>query len=457
VLTESEIVTFAELFRLVTALSKELQQQGIGPGAGVALQAPNGLAFIVGLMSLARCEAVVMPIPAGLTEQELEELRSDIPVEALLRIGSGAMPPALSHYPLSFDFSLLRFTELGLARRPFVSHVPDAALIRPTSGTTGKSKGVVLSHRSVLERLDATQQNLALTPGDRIIWVLPMAYHFISSLLLYLKVGAGIVIARDHLATSISEAAHRHGGTVLFGSPSIYASLAELPPQLTLPHFRHPISTSGALSSQISARFRARHGFSPRQVFGIIEVGLPLGHLAELAAPAGALGYALPPYEIEITDDLGQACPPGTPGNLWVKGPGMFDAYLFPAQRRDEVTRDGFFSTGDLAIKHSDGSYEIAGRKKASINYAGVKVFPEEVEEVVKQFAGIKQCRVYGEPHAQLGEIVVCDIELLAGASLVEPELRRHCRKLLSTQKIPQQFRVTTAIPLTHSGKVRRW
>ena len=460
ILSDSEVISFSELQSRVLTLAHAFTSQGIGKGAGVGLQAPNGSGFIVGLLALLHCGAVVMPIPAGLTEDELRDLHAEIPVEALVKLGESKSqaPPFMAVLcSLPFEFSLLRLSAASAARRPFVPHVPNAALIRPTSGTTGKSKGVVFSHQSVLERLEATQQNLRLTPDDRIVWVLPMAYHFISSILLYLKAGAGIVIARDHLATSISGAASTHGGTILFGSPSIFASLADLPPEYPLPRFRLPLSTSGALAPHIAARFCARHGYLPRQIFGIIEVGLPLGQLDETSAPLGSLGYQLAPYDVKIVDDSGNENPAGSQGNLLVRGPGMFDAYLSPPQRREEIVLDGFFSTGDLAVRHPDGSFQIVGRKKSSINFAGVKVFPEEVENILNLFPAVLQSRVHGIEHAQLGEIVCCDIVLKAGAATTEGELRRYCRKHLSTQKIPQQFRFVTEIAMTGSGKIRRW
>ena len=134
----------------------------------------------------------------------------------------------------------------------------------------------------------------------------------------------------------------------------------------------------------------------------------------------------------------------------------MFDGYLSPPTRREEVLKEGWFITGDLASMTIDGLVEIKGRTKNVINVLGNKVFPSEVEEVINQFQGIVESKVYGEKHVLMGEIVSADVMVETKASFDPEQLIQHCRQVLSPFKIPQRIHVVDHIEMTPSGKIRR-
>jgi acyl-coenzyme A synthetase/AMP-(fatty) acid ligase len=358
------------------------------------------------------------------------------------------------------DFSLggvaFSYRQIDSSGRRFAPHVPDAVFVRPTSGTTGKSKGVVFSHGTVEERITIAQKTLQLTPEDSVIWVLPMAYHFVVSIVLYIKTGTRIVVCKDHLADTVLEAAEKHAGTVLYAAPTHYTLLAHDSSGRKLPDLRWAICTSGGIAPSAAHRFENRYQVPLRQVYGIIEVGLPIGNLQNPPAPVESIGKPLEGFEVVLFDENGDLCPPGAVGELAVRGPGMFDAYLHPAADRDSKLEDGWFLTGDLAAFDGDGTVRIAGRKKSVIIVAGNKVFPEEVEHALNEHPEIEVSRVYSDSHPFVGEVVSAEVVLSSDDSLSADEIRKYCRGRLSSFKTPQNIRFVHSVTMTGSGKVVR-
>jgi acyl-coenzyme A synthetase/AMP-(fatty) acid ligase len=221
-------------------------------------------------------------------------------------------------------------------------------------------------------------------------------------------------------------------------------------------NMKRVISTSTAIPVQYAHSFKARYGLDVQQAFGIIEVGLPLINTKSADEHPDAIGHALPDYTVEILDNDFTILPPATIGKLAVKGPGMFDAYLSPPQLREEILQQGWFITGDLASKSSDGLLKIEGREKSMINVSGNKVFPEEVEAVLKEHAAIKEARVFSAKHALTGEIVSAEVVLNSNEKITVEELLAHCRKKLSPFKVPQTITFATELTMTATGKVKR-
>ncbi len=151
-----------------------------------------------------------------------------------------------------------------------------------------------------------------------------------------------------------------------------------------------------------------------------------------------------------------EVLPANSVGKLAIQGPGMFDAYLSPAQLRKDVLINNYFLTGDLATKNEDGLITVCGREKSMINVSGNKVFPEEVEQVLLSHTFIKACKVSGTVHPLLGEIVQAEVVLFAGQSIEKEALLDFCRMRLSTYKVPQQLYFVADFEMTGSGKVKR-
>ena len=171
----------------------------------------------------------------------------------------------------------------------------------------------------------------------------------------------------------------------------------------------------------------------------------------------GSVGRPLPDYDVAILDDGLRPLPPGASGQLGIRGPGMFAAYLSPPRLLRDVLRNGWFLTGDVARQDAEGLVTIVGRMKAMINVAGNKVFPEEVEEVLLRHPRVAAARVSARAHPQVGEVVHADVVLEGpGEAVPTEELRSFCRRRLSSYKVPHSVALVSAIPETASGKVRR-
>ena len=202
-------------------------------------------------------------------------------------------------------------------------------------------------------------------------------------------------------------------------------------------------------------RFESVYGVPVGQAYGIIEAGLPCINLGTEGLPAASVGRPVPGYAVSIFSDDGTSLRPETLGEIGVRGDGLFSAYYSPWRLREQVERDGWFLTGDLGFLDRSGALHLKGRKKALILVAGLKFFPEEVEDCINQFPGIKESRVFGRPHARMGEVPCAEVVVdRAGCDL--DALRSHCARALSSYKVPLEFTVVDAVPRTPSGKIRR-
>jgi long-chain acyl-CoA synthetase len=331
----------------------------------------------------------------------------------------------------------------------------DPACIRFTSGTTGQSKGVLIGHQAIRERIDGAQQVLQLTEQDTIIWVLPMAYHFVVSLILYVREGAHIAVTGSLDASEILPVIAQEHGTVLYASPVHLKLLASAN---TMEHnttsLRTVISTTTAISAEVCRKFEENFRIPVTQAYGIIEIGLPLINTDVAHSSPDSVGKAVKGYCATILDEQGQPLPYGTAGNLALRGPGMCAGYLNPVRPLDEVLENGWFMTGDFAIQDDLGHIHVVGRKKSVINVGGNKVFPEEVEFVLENHPLVTQARVYSSVHPLIGELVAAEV-ILSHPCEIE-ELIQHCRGQLTAFKIPQRIHIVDEIAHTGSGKIKR-
>jgi len=262
------------------------------------------------------------------------------------------------------------------------------------------------------------------------------------------------------LARPVLEFAARERATVSYASPFHYSLLAKDASAIGL-DLRLAISTAEGLRAEIAADFRSRFGIALAQALGIIEVGLPVLNAAEAESKPTALGRPLPGYDVWLRDDEGKpvlgAGSPERTGEICIRGPGLFDAYLSPwTPSAPLLARDGF-RTGDQGYFDADGALFLAGRRHNRINLAGMKFFSEEVEEVIARHSGVRECRVFAREHAQLGEIPVAEIVPEDPAHAPgRAELIAACRAALPAYKVPREFRIVEALARTATGKVQR-
>ena len=422
-----EEVTYAALIERAEAAALRL---GKLRAARVALDCPNGVAHVVLALAIVRAGKCLVPLASELAPPERERILHETGVGAVVDADGSVRETLVA---AEFDEAALE------ALNP--------AFIRFSSGTTGTSKGVVISHETLLARITAANRGLRITPADRIVWTLPMAHHFAVSIMLYLHAGATTVIVNSHLAADLLTAGRRHGGTVLYGAPFHHALLAADPSGLPWPSLRLAVSVAAGLPTKTARFFDERFGVPLSQGLGIIEVGLPLLNLHSAREKPASVGRPLPDFRAEVRAG----------GELYVQGPGTFDAYLRPWRRREEVLEDGWFRTGDLAEVDADGDFTLLGRSHSVINVGGLKCFPEEIEAVLNETPGVAAARAYGKPNARFGAVPAAEIEAVDPARPPDgARLATRCRQRLAAYKVPVQFTVVERIARTASGKIRR-
>jgi len=294
-----------------------------------------------------------------------------------------------------------------------------------------------------------------------VMWLLPMAHHFVVSILLYLRYGATILLPAGTLAGPVLEFAARERATVLYASPHHYRMLAKDRSGLRLDSVRLAVSTAEGLRAEIAAAFAERFGIPLVQALGIIEVGIPVLNAASAATKPLALGRPLPGFEIWLRDSDGRpVAGPTSPertGEICIRGPGLFDAYLDPWLPAARILEPDGFRTGDQGWFDADGDLTLAGRRASRISMAGMKFFGEEIEAVLALHPGVRESRVFAREHPQLGEIPVAEIVAVDPAAPPSRQaLGAHCRAGLPGYKVPREFRVVDALPRTETGKLAR-
>jgi long-chain acyl-CoA synthetase len=442
-------ISYADLVRLFEQGAERIRRAGVSPGDRVGLVARQGAGFIEAALGVLAADACMVPIPDDTRGAVLDEFVARAHLHHLMLEDEEFVPRAISPVvPVDgnddADFRALR-----------------PAYLRFTSGTTSERKGVILGHDAIEARLAAANRALAIGPGDRILWLLPMAHHFVVSILLYLRYGATVLLPASSLARTVLDFCQRAAPTVLYASPHHFNLLAKDASEVGLPDVRLAISTAEGLRGDIAERFRVRFGIPLGQALGIIEVGLPVVNASRTEAKPEALGRPLPDFDVWLRDEEGKPVTgptdPAHCGEICIRGPGLFDAYLEPWSPAFELLEPDGFRTGDQGWFDAEGDLHLAGRRKNRINMAGMKFFSEEVETVLDGHPAIARSRVFARRHDHLGEIPVAEIVLEDPA--LEPsrkELTAHCRERLPSYKIPRAFQVVDELALTETGKVAR-
>lgn len=434
--------TYGALAAEMEQVATTLRRHGVTPGTRVALVGSSSFAYVGVAFGILAAGGCLVPIAGNLRDAEREQILSTLTVNATLRVPEDGTP---------WTFAWIDRGRTG----PEGFSALDPAFIRFSSGTTADAKGVVLSHATTLARIAAADAVLRFTPDDRVLWTLPLAYHFAVTIPAYLRAGAHILLCPESHPKRMAAALVGERATVLYGSPlqlERLAAVAEPAPALRL-----ALSTAAPLPPATAARFEATVGVPLGQAYGIIEAGLPcLNRRDDPAIAADSVGRPVPGYAVAIFGSDGAPVPVGERGEVGVRGPGLFDAYYAPWRPQAAVVRDGWFLTGDVGSLDVAGALTLHGRLKATIVIAGLKVFPEEIETVLVACPGIAEARVFGRAHPRLGELPHAEVVLAPGTSFDRDAVTAHCARQLSPYKIPVELTVVAAIPKTASGKILR-
>jgi long-chain acyl-CoA synthetase len=448
-LDENRKVCYRELFSAIDGVAVELHAAGVTRGSRVVFYCQDSMDDIIGSLAILSLSAILIPVHPSSGTQELNELydrigadflfyeRALCPVQNGTIVGKGIF--------LDKDFGLCPMTN----KVPFTQEMTELnlAFIRFSSGTTSLSKGVLLSHETIIDRITAANRGMQITSNDTILWVLSMSYHFVVSILLFLREGATICLCYDNFPKSLENALSRDIGTFCYASPYHYSCLieSEQVSSSALQNIRMAISTAVKLPVEIEKRFLEKFGFGLTEAYGIIEVGLPFIN-DKPGQKFSSVGRLLPDYEFELRNRDQDGI-----GEIFIRGPGMFDGYASPWYRREA---NSWFDAGDLGRLDSEGYLYIVGRKKNVINFAGMKVYPYEVEMVLARHPAVKEVLVYGRPHPRYNQLPCAKVVLEKKADV--NELQSFCMLHLSTYKVPKCIEIVSSLPKTRSGKISR-
>jgi len=333
----------------------------------------------------------------------------------------------------------------------------DLAALLYTSGTTGRSKGAMLSHKNLLSNAESLTDLWQITSEDRLIHALPIfhTHGLFVALNTSLLAGAQVrFMAAFDVDTVIAEIP---SSTLLMGVPTFYTRLlgdTRLNSELAK-NMRLFVSGSAPLLAETHTEFEDRTGHRILERYGMTETNMITSNPYDGERLAGTVGYALPGTEVEITD-RGKPVAPGEIGMIEVRGDNVFQGYRnMPEKTAEELRENGFFITGDLGVKSEDGRISIVGRQKDLIISGGYNIYPKEIEDVINDIDGVLESAVFGVAHPDFGESVLAAVVLEdpmlsaeAIATSVEPNLARF--------KHPRRYIITEVLPRNTMGKVQK-
>src|SRR5256712_2120789 len=401
-------LSYGQLARETQRVAALLKTEGVERGQRMGLLAPTDLASVPAAFGLLAGGACMVPLASNLTPAETAEIVRDVQLNGCLAWPKADVLPGASGAVVQGgecdNFTFRWLDRDAEARAEFDSLNP--GFIRFTSGTTARSKGVVLSHEATAARVEAADRVLAFSEEDRILWVLPLAYHFAVTIVAYVRAGTHILMCPDTLPRAMVDAVQRLKPSVLYAAPLHFERMANLGPSEPLTSIRVILSTAAPISPAVMDRFESVYGVPIGQAYGIIEAGLPCINLGTEGLPATSVGRPVPGYEVAVLSDDGKRLDaPEELGEIAVRGDGLFSAYYSPWQLREQITRDGWFLTGDLGWVDQAGALHLKGRKKTVMFVAGLKFFPGEGGGCINQFGGIKETPGFGPPPAPGGGV----------------------------------------------------
>ena len=449
--------SYSRLFDAVNSASAELKSFGIRPAHRVAFLCGDSIDYIVVSLAVLSLRAVIVPVSASLSMDELEPVLERIDINFLVFDKSAYFRDNSDRIFNTgfFEKDFFLYHREAKEELPKDYYELNPAFIRFSSGTTGTSKGILLSHESIVERTDAADKALNITSDDVVVWILSMSFHFVVTILLFLRRGATIVLCGGSFPESLLEGLTSQKGTFIYASPFHYQIITKsdiFKPELLI-NIRMAVSTAMRLPDYVACDFYEKFGLELIEAYGIIEVGLPFINSSNNPEKRGSVGKILSDYEVKIVNPDKDGV-----GEVYIKGKGMFDAYFSPWLRRSDLISKGWFKTGDLGRLDSEGFLYIAGREKNVINFTGMKIFPYEVESVLNQYPDIKESLVYGTLHPQYGELPCAKIVLKDDikTDFDINEIRKYCYKHLAQYKVPKEFHFVSNLDKTASGKLKR-
>ena len=487
---------YGEIDRLSNGLASWLAARGVAAGDRIAIILQNVPQFIVASVAAWKLVAMVVSLNPMYRQRELEQLFIDCSPRVIIchddhwpivsAAARGLVDPTLILWTNGREFQhrddarvvpapvepeggepLSRALGETSTLRSAKPSADDIGLLLYTSGTTGKPKGVMLTHRNLVHNALLCRDHFALSRKSRIFGVAPL-FHitgFEIQMLAAFAAGASLVLTyRFHAAVAL-EAFLERKPTFIIGAITAFIALMNHP-QATRTHFASfdRLYSGGApIAPAVIGAFAQRFGRAIRSSYGMTELTAP-SHLAPAtgAIPvdqkSGALSIGIPTPGVDaiIVDEFHHPLGAGDLGELVVRGPNVMAGYWNKPAETDEVLVQGWMHTGDVGFFDPAGWFYLVDRKKDMISASGFKVWPREVEDVLYSFAGVREAAVVGVPDSYRGETVVAYVSAEPGMMLDIVALSRFCRERLAAYKCPTEIKLLPDLPKTATGKIIR-
>jgi malonyl-CoA/methylmalonyl-CoA synthetase len=434
-------ITYADSERRSAQLAHALVAAGVRPGDRVALQVEKSPEAVMVYLACLRSGAVLVPMNVAYGPEEVDYLRGDAEPALFLDDDRVAeLSAAANDQPSSFD-DVSRTSE-------------DLAAVVYTSGTTGRPKGAMLSHRNLASNADALCREWGFSAGDVLLHALPIfhVHGLFVAINCVLASGSSMVFLPRFGVDQVLDALPRC--TVMMGVPTFYTRLlndARLR-DTDLTALRLFVSGSAPLLASTHEAFRAATGHVILERYGMSETLMLTTNPLEGERRPGTVGFPVSGTSVRLADTDAT----GT-GAIEVCGPNVFGGYWRrPELAATEFTDDGWFRTGDLGRFDDDGYLSIVGRAKDLVISGGLNVYPKEVEEVLDAVDGVVESAVIGIPDADLGEMVVALVVAEPGVVLDPELLREDARRRLAGFKVPKRIEVVDSLPRNAMGKVEK-
>lgn len=480
--------TYAELDGAITKFASGLEKLGVKQGDHVALLLGNSPHFVIGLYGALRLGATVIPVNPIYTADEIGYIlnNGDVKLVVALDMAIPLAEKVHAFLPKVKKFVFCETSENGISQhnvesltlcskmKSFTEVIAsgdltyqgpelkddDTAIILYTSGTTGKPKGAMLTHKNLYSNASDVGDYLRMNDQDRVITTLPMFHVFCLTVALNapLLSGATLLIAPKFSPKEIFELAKEFEATVFAGVPTMYNFLYQFPegnPE-DFKSLRLCISGGASLPVALLNNFEKKFNVRVSEGYGLSEAS-PVTCFNPLDRPrkAGSIGTSILHVENKIVNELGEELPVGAVGELIVSGPNVMKGYYKMPEETAAAIRNGWLYTGDLARMDEDGYFYIVDRKKDLIIVGGFNVYPREVEEVLYNHPDVVEAAVLGVPDSNLGEAVKCYV-VRKNPNTTEEQLLEYCREHLAKYKVPASIEFLQELPKNTTGKILR-
>jgi malonyl-CoA/methylmalonyl-CoA synthetase len=444
---------------------------GLAPGDRVAVQVEKSPEALLVYLACLRAGLVYLPLNSAYREGEVDYFLANAQPGAVVSQPESLpwLEPLAARRGIRHVFSLDergRGTLVDSARAAparfstLERSSDDLAAILYTSGTTGRSKGAMITHGNLASNAVVLHREWGFRPDDVLVHMLPL-FHvhglFVACHCVLMNGTAMRFHAKFDARRAIADFA---ASTVFMGVPTFYTRLLAEPglTREACARMRLFVSGSAPLLSETQREFEARTGQRILERYGMTETGMLTSNPLAGERRPGSVGMALPGTGVRVVDDAGRPCAAGAIGHVQVRGANVFSGYWrMPERNREEFTADGWFRTGDMGSFSDDGYLAIVGRSKDLIITGGYNVYPKEIEIEIDELPGVAESAVVGVPHPDFGEAVTAVVVARPGAAPPsEAEIIAALKRRLANFKVPKRVYVVGELPRNAMGKVQK-